>query len=156
MASNNAPQQEIQKDLDATFQAIQQPQQEAERCPEAGEHEDAVDSGQLHSMPVATALPLPSYPPPPKNNSLESSGGRVSPHTRIPLPLPAKGLLPSGPGEELIYENGADWDLMDMDCFGPASNEPQRPRWLSSLHSVIFIITCALAVFIVFRNVLTW
>ncbi|XP_017142973.1 fatty acid hydroxylase domain-containing protein 2 isoform X1 [Drosophila miranda] len=28
--------------------------------------------------------------------------------------------------------------------------------WLSSLHSVIFIITCALAVFILFRNVLTW
>lgn len=34
--------------------------------------------------------------------------------------------------------------------------ESQKPRWLSSLHSVIFIITCALAVFIVFRNVLTW
>ncbi|KAI8034356.1 hypothetical protein M5D96_012910 [Drosophila gunungcola] len=28
--------------------------------------------------------------------------------------------------------------------------------WLSSLHSVIFIITCALAAFILFRNVLTW
>lgn len=34
--------------------------------------------------------------------------------------------------------------------------EPKKRRWLSSLHSVIFIITCALAVFIVFRNVLTW
>nr|XP_036221754.1 fatty acid hydroxylase domain-containing protein 2 [Bactrocera oleae] len=34
--------------------------------------------------------------------------------------------------------------------------EPKNRRWLSSLHSVIFIITCALAVFIVFRNVLTW
>lgn len=44
------------------------------------------------------------------------------------------------------------------DAYGPAIaiNEPQKPRWLSSLHSVIFIITCALAVFIVFRNVLTW
>ncbi|XP_017474896.1 PREDICTED: fatty acid hydroxylase domain-containing protein 2-like [Rhagoletis zephyria] len=39
--------------------------------------------------------------------------------------------------------------------YGPPM-EPQKPRWLSSLHSVIFIITCALAVFIVFRNVLTW
>lgn len=43
-----------------------------------------------------------------------------------------------------------------LDAFGPAINEPQKPRWLSSLHSVIFIITCALAIFIVFRNVLTW
>ncbi|XP_053948541.1 fatty acid hydroxylase domain-containing protein 2 [Anastrepha ludens] len=39
--------------------------------------------------------------------------------------------------------------------YGPPM-EPQKRRWLSSLHSVIFIITCALAVFIVFRNVLTW
>ena len=45
-----------------------------------------------------------------------------------------------------------------FDAYGPTMtlNEPQKPRWLSSLHSVIFIITCALAVFIVFRNVLTW
>uniref|UniRef100_A0A1A9VZ63 Uncharacterized protein n=1 Tax=Glossina brevipalpis TaxID=37001 RepID=A0A1A9VZ63_9MUSC len=43
-----------------------------------------------------------------------------------------------------------------MDPFGPSYSEPQKPRWLSSLHSVIFIITCALAIFIVFRNVLTW
>jgi len=36
------------------------------------------------------------------------------------------------------------------------TDELDSPLWLSSLHSVIFIITCALAVFILFRNVLTW
>ncbi|XP_034482297.1 fatty acid hydroxylase domain-containing protein 2 [Drosophila innubila] len=35
------------------------------------------------------------------------------------------------------------------------TDEVDSPLWLSSLHSVIFIITCALAVFILFRNVLT-
>ncbi|XP_037889197.1 fatty acid hydroxylase domain-containing protein 2 [Glossina fuscipes] len=57
-------------------------------------------------------------------------------------------------------ENDVDGDNNSlasiMDPFGPAYSEPQKPRWLSSLHSVIFIITCALAIFIVFRNVLTW
>lgn len=41
--------------------------------------------------------------------------------------------------------NGQNW-----------TDELDSPLWLSSLHSVIFIITCALAVFILFRNVLTW
>ncbi|EDW07899.1 fatty acid hydroxylase domain-containing protein 2 isoform X1 [Drosophila mojavensis] len=36
------------------------------------------------------------------------------------------------------------------------TDEMDSPLWLSSLHSVIFIITCALAAFILFRNVLTW
>ncbi|XP_055844835.1 fatty acid hydroxylase domain-containing protein 2 [Episyrphus balteatus] len=34
--------------------------------------------------------------------------------------------------------------------------DTQKPRWLSSLHHLIFILTCALAAFVVFRNVLTW
>lgn len=62
-------------------------------------------------------------------------------------------LMDKAKGLESAISSAASLD----EAFGPAViNEPQKRRWLSSLHSVIFIITCAMAIFIVFRNVLTW
>lgn len=53
--------------------------------------------------------------------------------------------LTTSPAATQSANNGQNW-----------TDELDSPLWLSSLHSVIFIITCALAVFILFRNVLTW
>lgn len=142
---------------------------------------DAKQSINQYNYLLAPTLPsftVPGLAPstillfPPKMTTIASSGEKTG-NIRIPLPLQtdqnvssqtlaipseaqtSKSLL-SLSDNVLTPENEADKHLMDMDCFGPTFNEAQRPRWLSSLHSVIFIITCALAVFIVFRNVLTW
>lgn len=109
-------------------------------------------------MHIHTPATLPALP---KSSILFPAGcSRVTSanSTRIQLPALSTSAKSHPPFAEevFVFENGAESDLMDIDWIGPPCSESQKPRWLSSLHSVIFIITCALAVFIVFRNVLTW
>lgn len=92
----------------------------------------------------------PAQKPPNANNCSSSSGNgsgsnangesKVASGTAV-----AHTSLDVGGTTAMPQATGQNW-----------TDEMDSPLWLSSLHSVIFIITCALAVFILFRNVLTW
>ncbi|XP_013101107.2 fatty acid hydroxylase domain-containing protein 2 [Stomoxys calcitrans] len=92
------------------------------------------------------------HPPPPPPYHYATNDGKQS----MPIHMPSS--LLELPNDKILMDKAKLLEAASLDeAFGPAViNEPQKRRWLSSLHSVIFIITCALAIFIVFRNVLTW
>lgn len=108
------------------------------------------------------ATTLPPQPPPPTYQQHVNTPDAKEPKKSMPLYMQHNLLeTETTMSEKLINDKSRLSSMqpaspLDTAAFGPALNEPQKPRWLSSLHSVIFILTCALAVFIVFRNVLTW
>ena len=134
-----------------------------------------IESSNIVTTPTPTTLhsinpktPSLTSPPPPYHaiaNSLnEKEQKKICSSTTIAAAAAADNYLQQqkllGSKTELASETIFNDNNVEtaFDAYGPTMtlNEPQKPRWLSSLHSVIFIITCALAVFIVFRNVLTW
>ncbi|XP_058984358.1 fatty acid hydroxylase domain-containing protein 2 [Musca domestica] len=110
--------------------------------------------------PSNTANNTVLHPPPPPPYPFTDS--KQQPQMPLYMPTSTFNLPPHHPNDKILLDKTKGLDLSTTlssfdEAFGPAVvTEPKKRRWLSSLHSVIFIITCALAIFIVFRNVLTW